>query len=195
MQQSAVSVCPIHQALKLCSPLLKTRRCLDQLTSMRVNRWRLLPESVSLFHGTAARHFTTRITTLSGLRPYLTLLKLNTSSSLPSSRAIRTIMTDQEQPWYAAYPPARSNPESISRSALLQLLKQSSEDERFVLVDLRRTDHEVRRRWIENLYPWSCWPIHVLIRIAGWNHNGLHQPPSPKSLSDNPIAVRPFPRC
>lgn len=160
-----------------------------------MNRWRLLPKSVLLFHGIAARHFTTRITSPFGLNPHPTLLKLNTSSSLPSSRATRTIMTDQEQPWYAAYPPVRSKPESISRSALLQLLKQSSEDERFVLVDLRRTDHEVRLRRIDSPYPWPCWPIHILIRIAGWNHNDLHQPPSPKPLSDDPVAVRPLPRC
>ncbi|KAM0709326.1 hypothetical protein Q7P35_003364 [Cladosporium inversicolor] len=51
-------------------------------------------------------------------------------------------MADQGQPWYAAYPPAKSTPESISRSAMLQLLKQSREDEKIVLVDLRRTDHE-----------------------------------------------------
>ena len=165
------------------------------MRSMRVNCWRLFPKSVSLFHETAARHFTTRITTPFGLNPNLTLPKLNTSSSLPSPRATRTIMTDQGQPWYAAYPPAKSNPESISRSALLQLLKQSSEDERFVLVDLRRTDHEVSRRRIDNPHPWSCWPIRILIRVAGWNHHDLHQPPSPNPLSDDPVAVRPFPRC
>ena len=60
------------------------------------------------------------------------------------------IMADQEQPWYAAYPPASSTPNGINRRALLQLLKQSGEDERFVLVDLRRTDHEVCHRGFDN---------------------------------------------
>ena len=48
-----------------------------------------------------------------------------------------------EQPWYAAYPEARSEPQSISREQVLQLLKSdTSAEENFVLVDLRRTDHE-----------------------------------------------------
>lgn len=48
-----------------------------------------------------------------------------------------------EQPWYAAYPEARSEPESITRQQVLQLLKSDTLlGESFVLVDLRRTDHE-----------------------------------------------------
>lgn len=62
-------------------------------------------------------------------------------------------MADQEQPWYAAYPPANSTPENITCTALLQLLKQSRDDEKFVLIDLRRTDHEVCRLWIDNPFP------------------------------------------
>ena len=58
-------------------------------------------------------------------------------------------MTDQQQlqsepPWYAAYPQARSNPETISRSKLLASLKQSAKGGKIALVDLRRTDYEVR---------------------------------------------------
>lgn len=52
--------------------------------------------------------------------------------------------TGPEQPWHAAYPEPRSNPESIERSKVLELLKEGKQSERFVLVDLRRTDHEVR---------------------------------------------------
>lgn len=48
-----------------------------------------------------------------------------------------------EQSWYAAYPEARSEPESITRQQVLQLLKSdTSTGESFVLVDLRRTDYE-----------------------------------------------------
>ena len=54
--------------------------------------------------------------------------------------------TISEQPWYAAYPKARSEPEPVSRSKVLGLLKQGKEGDRFVLVDLRRTDYEVRPR-------------------------------------------------
>jgi arsenical-resistance protein 2 len=48
-----------------------------------------------------------------------------------------------EQPWYAAYPEAKSSPEFIDRSKVLELLKQGKEGEKIVLVDLRRTDYEV----------------------------------------------------
>lgn len=54
-------------------------------------------------------------------------------------------------PWHAAYPsPKNSNPESISRAEVLQLLRlhyNSDEHEKqkkgFTLIDLRRMDHEV----------------------------------------------------
>ncbi|TKA66853.1 hypothetical protein B0A55_10002 [Friedmanniomyces simplex] len=48
-----------------------------------------------------------------------------------------------EQPWYAAYPKAHSEPATISRQELLRLLKSDTgPGETFVLVDLRRTDYE-----------------------------------------------------
>jgi hypothetical protein len=50
-----------------------------------------------------------------------------------------------EQPWHAAYPEAQSKPASISRSEVLDLLQNGKDDEKFVLVDLRRTDYEVCR--------------------------------------------------
>lgn len=48
-----------------------------------------------------------------------------------------------EEPWYAAYPEARSTPTPISRAEVLDLLKQSSQVADLVLVDLRRTDFVV----------------------------------------------------
>lgn len=48
-----------------------------------------------------------------------------------------------EQPWYAAYPEAQSKPASINRSEVLELLQTGKDDEKFLLVDLRRTDYEV----------------------------------------------------
>jgi hypothetical protein len=54
--------------------------------------------------------------------------------------------TTAEQPWYAAYPEAQSKPDPISRSEVLEMLQNGKDGERFVLVDLRRTDHEVRCR-------------------------------------------------
>jgi hypothetical protein len=47
-------------------------------------------------------------------------------------------------PWFSAYPAPRSVAQPITRSELLRWLKEGNEAERdFVLVDLRRTDHEV----------------------------------------------------
>ena len=51
-----------------------------------------------------------------------------------------------ELPWHTAYPaPRNSNPESISRAEVLQLLLRDHDDGKsgFVLIDLRRMDHEV----------------------------------------------------
>lgn len=50
-----------------------------------------------------------------------------------------------EQPWYAAYPPPRSEPQEITRHEMLRLLKgNTTKESAFVLVDLRRTDYEVK---------------------------------------------------
>lgn len=49
-----------------------------------------------------------------------------------------------DQPWYATYPKASSEPAGISRQEVLQLLKSNTAPgENFVLIDLRRTDYEV----------------------------------------------------
>ena len=48
-----------------------------------------------------------------------------------------------DQPWYTAFPLARSEPKSISRQEVLELLKDAkTPNESAVLVDLRRTDYE-----------------------------------------------------
>ncbi|KAK5162677.1 uncharacterized protein LTR77_011251 [Saxophila tyrrhenica] len=65
--------------------------------------------------------------------------KPDTAQQAPIANASATA----EQPWYAAYPPARSEPQAISRHDVLQLLKsETTADSAFVLVDLRRTDYE-----------------------------------------------------
>lgn len=53
-----------------------------------------------------------------------------------------------EIPWHAAYPaPRNTNPDSVSRQDLLQWLEAGQESGKdFLLVDLRRTDHEVSAR-------------------------------------------------
>jgi hypothetical protein len=53
--------------------------------------------------------------------------------------------TPSEQPWYSAYPAPRSENQTITAAAVLELLKAGSPSEqRFVLVDVRRADFEVR---------------------------------------------------
>jgi hypothetical protein len=49
-----------------------------------------------------------------------------------------------ELPWHAVYPQPQSQPQSISRDEVLQLLKSNTTPKKdFVLVDVRRTDFEV----------------------------------------------------
>ena len=54
--------------------------------------------------------------------------------------------TRPEAPWHEAFPPPKnSSPDSISRADLLQSCKDGKKAGKdFVLVDLRRIDHEVR---------------------------------------------------
>lgn len=54
-----------------------------------------------------------------------------------------------EKPWYAAYPaPRNHHTGSINRDELLELLNSRKEvGKDFVLIDLRRTDFEVRWHW------------------------------------------------
>jgi arsenical-resistance protein 2 len=55
-------------------------------------------------------------------------------------------MASETGPWHAAYPkPKNTDPQSISRSEVLKRLDNGEEPGRdFLLVDLRRSDHEVR---------------------------------------------------
>lgn len=52
--------------------------------------------------------------------------------------------TKSKAAWYAAYPVARTqSPAAIDRAQVLQLIKKSTGGpQSYVLVDLRRTDHE-----------------------------------------------------
>lgn len=115
---------------------------------MRPSSQKLLSKLATLPHFEQLSRSRADVTTF--LLRYSCLRPLKHSILLPSSLLARSIMTDQmqppittpEQPWYAAYPQARSSPESISRSKVLELFKQGKEAEKFILVDLRRTDYE-----------------------------------------------------
>lgn len=69
---------------------------------------------------------------------------LSTSSPISSPRSNSTMSSSVETLWHAAYPtPRNTAPEGVSPAQLLSLLRDS--EERVVLVDLRRNDHEVCR--------------------------------------------------
>ena len=57
-------------------------------------------------------------------------------------------------PWYAAYPePRNKDPDSISRADLLQRFQAGQKPGvDFLLIDLRRTDHEVYIHTLESLF-------------------------------------------
>lgn len=110
------------------------------------------------------------------------------------AKAGQTAAEDSEPPpWHAAYPPPQnSNPASISRAELLQLLllqyssdghenKNQTKKKDFVLIDLRRMDHEVSsvldRRgvfffgfFLSNLFLLQCKWQESFIKIGG--HGG-----------------------
>jgi hypothetical protein len=49
-----------------------------------------------------------------------------------------------EQPWHAAFPAPRNTARSISREEMLQWMREGKQPGKdYVLVDLRRNDHEV----------------------------------------------------
>jgi arsenical-resistance protein 2 len=60
-----------------------------------------------------------------------------------------------EAPWYAAYPAAKLTAAPLSRSEVRLLLQDSESSGRkdFLLIDLRRNDHEVR--FYNNLLQWK----------------------------------------
>ena len=98
-------------------------------------------------------------------------------------------------PWHAAYPqPRNAQPDSLTAAQVLDLLHHRVPDEteaknnRFVLVDLRRNDHQV-------LIPHVAWTARSqgLTILLGRCHSRFNQSPRPKSSSYHPPAVRPVP--
>lgn len=65
--------------------------------------------------------------------------------SLPGEVSGKPRAEQQAPPWHQAYPPPTvTDPPSVSRQELLQLFREGKVAGRdFVLVDLRRNDHEV----------------------------------------------------
>lgn len=88
-------------------------------------------------------------------------------------------------PWHAAYPPPSSTePGKMTRQQVLSLLKSSDKvaGRDFVLVDLRRNDHEVRASRDLDLYPRPVF-TDILFRIVGRHHSRVYQPAGPEPVS------------
>lgn len=81
------------------------------------------------------------------LRGFTFIRRLRTQ---PYSGTLRMASTTQASatappPWHAAYPAPKKEAPSITRGAVLEMLRDSENiaGKDFVLVDLRRSDHEV----------------------------------------------------
>jgi len=54
------------------------------------------------------------------------------------------VATSKDAPWYAAYPEAKSTATTMTRYDLLDMMNKGKKPgEDYLLVDLRRVDHEV----------------------------------------------------
>jgi hypothetical protein len=117
----------------------------------------------------------------------------STRSSLSAGLQIYDMETPK--PWHAAYPaPRNAGPDGLTSSQVLDLLHQRAEDEargrksNFVLVDLRRNDHQVHESIVELRFGTDS-------VILGRYYSRIHQPSRAESLSFHSPALRPVPGC
>ncbi|KAK0725345.1 Rhodanese-like domain-containing protein [Lasiosphaeris hirsuta] len=80
--------------------------------------------------------------------------------------------TQNAAPWHAAYPAPKSPPKGMSREAVLEMMKEAVAGKDYVLVDLRRADHEGGTiRGSINLPAQSLYPtlptLHTMFKAAG----------------------------
>ena len=106
-------------------------------------------------------------------------------------------------PWHAAYPkPRNGEPESL---ACQDLLKRFTEGQTpgvdFLLVDLRRTDHEVSGlsatvpRSHKTRLPLPCRLERCLtVNVPGWHNPRLDQSPSSESIRQPSYTLQPVPQ-
>lgn len=99
--------------------------------------------------------------------------------------ATKELEQKTEVPWHAAYPaPKHENPPSIRRNEVLQLFRDGKKvGKDFILIDLRRTDHEVRSHIQERTH---CIKINLFL---GRDHSWLSQSPCAELVShdSNPL--------
>lgn len=91
--------------------------------------------------------------------------------------------------WYDAYPPPQNtSPSGINRKELLALLQSGKRPGKdLLLVDLRRTDHEVRKCQ----FPVGCQPtfpkfLCCLLLAQGWDDQRLYKPTCAEPVPQSP---------
>ena len=108
--------------------------------------------------------------------------QLNMAHPSPASK-------EAEVPWHSSYPlPRNTNVSSISRTELIQMFRDSQRPGKdFVLVDLRRSDHEVEfcNCFLRNQYEGQLNDD----ALVGRNHSRLHKSSSADFVPNNPNPV------
>jgi hypothetical protein len=100
-------------------------------------------------------------------------------------------MVSEGAPWHEAYPNPKNTAESISRSEVLERLNHGEQPGRdFLLVDLRRNDHEVRRIIVYGAE--SYLSSNAYSSSVGWYHSRLVESASPKSLPQPSYSIQPL---
>ena len=122
--------------------------------------------------------------------PLLLSLSSSSSSSLFFSSLSQRRAMDSGPAWHEAFPkPRTQSPAGVSRQELLQWLQDGKKPGKdFLLVDLRRTDHEVKRHRLK-IYPsplsltiWRC-RLMSEAQIPGRHHQRVDQPPCSEFIS------------
>jgi hypothetical protein len=94
-------------------------------------------------------------------------------------------VTSPPPPWHAAYPAPRSFPATIRREDVLDMIKQGAETSSrdYVLVDLRRNDHEARN------VDYHLTPPFKELSKPGRHHPRFNQPSCTESVPchTNPV--------
>jgi len=80
-------------------------------------------------------------------------------------------------PWHAIYPTPKSDPASIHRTELLQWFHEGRKPGKdFMLIDLRRTDHEVSSRRKSKRYKNSALRRRSIYMQGGTIHGSINLP-------------------
>jgi hypothetical protein len=100
-------------------------------------------------------------------------------------------MASEGPPWHAVYPNPKNTAEAISRSEVLERLNHGEQPGRdFLLVDLRRNDHEVRHIIVNGAE--SYLSSNAYSSSVGRHYSRLVESASPKSLPQPSCPIQPL---